>query len=41
MRSSTVTVTDGVLDIDFVRVISNPNIKAFEIVVDCSAPGGG
>jgi hypothetical protein len=38
MRSTTVTVTDGFLDIDFVRFISDPNIKAIEIILDCSAP---
>jgi hypothetical protein len=39
MLSTTVEVTDGVLDVDFVNRFGNPALKGIEIIADCAAGG--
>jgi hypothetical protein len=41
MLSSTVAVTDGVLDLEFVNRTGSPTLKGIEIIVDCGAAAGG
>jgi hypothetical protein len=41
MLSAGITVTDGVLDVDFVNYLGDPALKGIEIIVDCGAAAGG
>ena len=39
-KTMTVTVTDGTLDIDFVRIVGNPQVNGIEIIRNSAGAGG-